>query len=266
MVSTSRRPEDGNDPAASLPSQRPWRLLWRALKWMFFAVAMVFIVEFGTAFVDGISAGFATARGLSPKPPMDDAVCAAYAAIALQAMLLWGALRGARAAASSLSAGLANRPVRRRGLVALFAVLILVWDAAAIGTLAWIIAHGGHAPVVPQDIARMPDSVGLAATHIALIALIAPVAEELFFRGWLWTALRKSWSPTGTLCCTSGLWLAMHVLDGTWRPLVLLPTGILLGLARHHGDSVRASLALHLMNNSIVVLGQLAAFAGSGAG
>jgi hypothetical protein len=58
---------------------------------------------------------------------------------------------------------------------------------------------------------------------------------------------------------TTGLWLAMHFMDGTWRPFLLLPTGILLGLARHYGDSVRASLTLHLINNGMVVLIQLAA-------
>jgi membrane protease YdiL (CAAX protease family) len=155
----------------------------------------------------------------------------------------------------------------RRELMTLLAALILVWDTAATSALAWIVAHGGHAPALPLQITQMPSNIGLAAIHIAFLALAAPLAEELFFRGWLWSALGKSWSPARTLTWTSGLWLAMHALDGTWRSVILLPTGIILGLARHYGDSVRASLLLHVMNNSIVVLVQPAVLlASSGAG
>jgi membrane protease YdiL (CAAX protease family) len=141
----------------------------------------------------------------------------------------------------------------------MLAFLTLVWDAAAIGALGWIVAHGGQAPVLPSQISHMPPGAALAAIHIAFLGLIAPVTEELFFRGWLWSALRKTWSPARTMTWTTGLWLAMHFMDGTWRPFLLLPTGILLGLARHYGDSVRASLTLHLINNGMVVLIHLAA-------
>ena len=40
--------------------------------------------------------------------------------------------------------------------------------------------------------------------------------------------------------------------------LVLVPMAILLSLARHHGGSVRASLVLHVANNTVVAAIQLA--------
>lgn len=245
----------GRDPSV----QRPWRLLRKALKWLLFSVAMAFIVVFVPAFVNGVISGLAVSRGQAARPPLDYASLTPYAAIGLQLILFWGALSGASgSAAGNISEGLANRPVKRRKIVCLLAVLILSWDAIAVGSLTLFVQFGGHPPVVPSGVTRIPDNFGLAAIHIALLALIAPIAEEFFFRGWLWTALRKTWSPAWTLTVTGGLWLAMHGLDGIWRPLILLPTGIVLGLARHHGDSVRASLGLHLMNNGIVVLAQIA--------
>ena len=36
------------------------------------------------------------------------------------------------------------------------------------------------------------------------------------------------------------------------RLLILLPVTILLSVARHRGDSVRASLTVHAVNNAIV--------------
>lgn len=250
---------DRNDYFVVPVSQGPWRLLRRALKWVCFAVLLVVVIMAVPAFIDVVQRSAAVSKGLTPNPPADFSVYAPYGSIGLQAMLLWGALRGAKAVADGhVGEGLANRPIRRRGLIGLFAVLVLMWDIAAIGALVWIVQHGGQTPAMPAELANMPHAAVAGAVHIAFLGLIAPVAEELFFRGWLWTALRKSWSPALTLCCTSGLWLSLHVMDGLWRPLMLLPMGILLGLARHYGDSVRASLALHLMNNGLVVLIQLA--------
>jgi len=234
---------------------------------MLFSIAMVFVVALTPVAVDGVLRIIAAARHLPPRPSTDFSAFFPYSAIALQAVLLWGAFRGARvAAAGNLRAGLADRPVKRRGLVLLLALLILVWDLGAVGALGWMVEHGGQAPVLPTEIAKMPTGIGWAALHIAFLGLIAPIAEELFFRGWLWTALRKSWSPAKTMVWTTGPWLALHFMDGTWRAFLLLPIGILLALARHYGDSIRASLILHLMNNGMVVMVQLAALMLAGAG
>lgn len=238
----------------------PWRLLRRAFAWMLLATASVFVVALTPIIIDGLWRVTEALRHQKPGPPTDFATFLPYTGIVLQLVLLWGAIRGADAAApKNRAAGLADRPVSRRGLVALFAVLLLLWEATAIGTLAWIVTHGGHIPNLPPQLAIMPRNVALALLNITFLAVLAPVSEELFFRGWLWTALRTTWSPATTMTWTTGLWLAMHLADGTGRALFLIPTGILLALARQYGDSVRASLILHLMNNGMVVAIQLAA-------
>jgi membrane protease YdiL (CAAX protease family) len=227
---------------------------------MVFATLMVLVVAITPIVVDGSWRVIAAWRGLKPGPPADFSAFTPYSAIVLQAVLLWGAVRGARVAANGdLARGLAYRPVRRRGLIALFAVLVLTWDAAAVSALGWFVSRGGQAPKLPSAISTMPPGFALAAIHIVFLAVLAPVVEELFFRGWLWSALRKTWSPGLTMTWTTGLWLGMHFMDGSLRPLILLPTGILLALARQYGDSVRASMVLHLMNNGMVVAVQLAA-------
>ncbi|HEX4368337.1 MAG TPA: type II CAAX endopeptidase family protein [Rhodopila sp.] len=249
---------DGTAPyTGGMPT--PWRLLRRALAWMLLALAAVFVVALFPIIIDGLWRVIKALRHQNPGPPADFSTFLPYTAIALQLVLLWGAIRGADAVSpQNRAAGLADRPVSRRGLVGLFAVLLLIWEATAIGTLAWIVMHGGHIPKLPQQLAIMPRGLALALLHIVFLAVLAPVCEELFFRGWLWTALRTTWSPTRTATWTTGMWLAMHLMDGTGRALLLLPTGILLALARHYGKSVRASLALHLMNNGLVVVIQLA--------
>jgi tetratricopeptide (TPR) repeat protein/membrane protease YdiL (CAAX protease family) len=75
-----------------------------------------------------------------------------------------------------------------------------------------------------------------------IMVVLAPVAEELFFRGWLWAAL------------TSSLWLALHLGYGLWQPMVLIPAAIILSLARYIGGSPATSIPLHMIHNLVVAL------------
>jgi hypothetical protein len=102
-----------NDLAGDDLSQHPRRLLRRALKWMLFATVMVFVVALSPIVIDGSLRVIAALRHLKPNPPADFSAFLPYSAIALQVVLLWGAIRGARAASpEKLGAGLANRPLR----------------------------------------------------------------------------------------------------------------------------------------------------------
>jgi hypothetical protein len=96
--------------------------------------------------------------------------------------------------------------------------------------------------------------VALGLLLWALMIFGAPIAEELFFRGWLWTGLRRTVSPVPTALITSALWLACHLTNGLRYPLALLPAAAILSLARHYGGSVRASIALHFWNNLFAIV------------
>jgi membrane protease YdiL (CAAX protease family) len=84
------------------------------------------------------------------------------------------------------------------------------------------------------------------------IVLLAPLCEELFFRGWLWSGVQKHWGPLPTAALTSTAWIASHfsVSKVAW----LLPVAVILSVARHFGRSVRASIPLHMLNNFIVFI------------
>jgi len=82
-----------------------------------------------------------------------------------------------------------------------------------------------------------------------VFGLLAPVAEELLFRGWLWTALRQSWPASTCSFVTGILWAGTHVTEGTIKVAVLLPVGLLLGFVRGRSASVRAPVLLHLALN-----------------
>jgi hypothetical protein len=112
-----------------------------------------------------------------------------------------------------------------------------------------------HAPAV-VDLLQQAADIG-PAMQVAIVLCIvgfAPLWEELFFRGWLWTGLRHRWGMLPVTLATALPWLLAHLSDGLARPLFLIPGAIFLSLAREYCGGVRASLVLHLLNNLVVML------------
>jgi uncharacterized protein len=81
-----------------------------------------------------------------------------------------------------------------------------------------------------------------------------PLAEELLFRGWLWTGLRKRWGVASTATLTGILWLALHASTKIYVLAIIFPVAVILSVARHLGGSVRASIALHILYNATIML------------
>jgi hypothetical protein len=87
------------------------------------------------------------------------------------------------------------------------------------------------------------------------VAVLAPVSEELFFRGWMWEALRQRGYAVVTTGFLSAVpWLLLHGIDSPGRILFLIPAALIFSLARYVGGSVLASLAPHMTNNLAAVL------------
>ena len=238
----------------------PWRVLRRALIWVLVAELAALAASFLIVFVIVLAHTIAHphVKAHVPQP----LVYALPATLALQATLLFADLRQGRIFGHGhLAAGLGAGPVQRQGLVAALLLAMIAWVLAYILFLvrfqevASFIAR--EAP--PTPVLTMTGGPALIVVRLILIGFLAPVAEELFFRGWFWTALRRSWSVWPTALCTGGIWVALHALEGMVRVPILIPAAILLSLARHYGGSVRASIPLHIANNVTAVAVQLVA-------
>ena len=84
-----------------------------------------------------------------------------------------------------------------------------------------------------------------------LVCVVAPVAEELFFRGFLFGALRKRGLPIAALVSGVTFGLA-HVASSPIGFIVPLATlGVILALLYERTGSLYPSIALHALNNSI---------------
>lgn len=82
-----------------------------------------------------------------------------------------------------------------------------------------------------------------------VFGLLAPLAEEMMFRGWLWTTLRRSWPGFPCTLAAGLIWVLTHFAEGPVKLAILAPVALLLGSARQASASLRAPLLLHLALN-----------------
>lgn len=144
-------------------------------------------------------------------------------------------------------------PIGRRGLLAGLAAAVLttpfIWGALLSPLLREV-----KLPELLHTISQAREAPLAYLATASMVAVLAPIAEELFFRGWLWTGLRRHWAPVPTALATALPWVLLHATDGLLRPLFLLPAAVILSVARHKCGSVRASIFLHMTNNSFATL------------
>lgn len=102
-------------------------------------------------------------------------------------------------------------------------------------------------------VAAGPTDYVLLATLATNLVLLAPVAEELFFRGWLYTGLRHRLPFWPSFLFTAGLFAAIHWDANHRRILMVAPLAIALGVLRELTGSIKATMALHALYNLIIV-------------
>lgn len=175
-------------------------------------------------------------------------------------MMLVAVRRVRRRGIGGARSGLGWLPVRRRRLVAGLAGGVFLIDAVKVALCLMLPDVDSFMTQIKQDIGGpIPGDAGYVAWNLAVVVAGAPLAEELFFRGWLWGGLRRHWGVWRTGLMTGLLFLAFHGTYGDWRLLVVLvPMVVLMTLARHFGGSVRASLAVHVANNALATAGDMA--------
>ena len=96
----------------------------------------------------------------------------------------------------------------------------------------------------------MPASPVAVVAAFALVVILAPLSEELLFRGWIYTALRARFGFATALWTTALLFALAH-----WDPthlyaMAILPLGLVLGYLRERTGSVRATTLFHMIYNS----------------
>jgi membrane protease YdiL (CAAX protease family) len=233
-----RRPElpDGVEPGGGLPGWRPWTSV--------LALVAAFAGAVVGAVILSIVAGVGGA-GFDDPPGWVNL----GGTVVQDACLIGAALLFARTWATPAPAQFGLRPTRvLRGI----GLAVLAWVAFYVFTAAFIAGFGLEPS--EEDLAQelgLEGTGGLVGIAI-LVTVLAPIAEEFFFRGFFFTALRnwKGLWPAAIL--TGAVFGAIHA--GGSDPAYLAPLGVfglLLCLLYARTGSLWPCIGLHCANNSV---------------
>jgi membrane protease YdiL (CAAX protease family) len=85
--------------------------------------------------------------------------------------------------------------------------------------------------------------------------IVAPLSEELFFRGFLFKGIESSrLGAFGAAIITSLVWAILHIQYDIYSMLVLFAGGLLLALSRVRSKSLYPPIAMHIVQNLVATV------------
>ncbi len=102
-----------------------------------------------------------------------------------------------------------------------------------------------------RDWFKLPEAPLPLMGSFLLIVVLAPLAEELLFRGWIFTGLRTRFSYYPALLGSAVLFALAHWEGTHLYAAAVFPVGLALGWARENTGSVRATALFHGIYNLV---------------
>lgn len=135
-------------------------------------------------------------------------------------------------------------------------------SAIGLAVVAWLAYLGAAALLSPllspeqEDITReLGTDEGSAVSIVAagiLIVVVAPLSEELFFRGFMFSGLRRSISLWPAALVSALVWGALHLGGGNVGVVIQLSIfGVILAWLYERSGTLWAPIIAHTINNSI---------------
>ena len=220
---------------------------WLALLGVLMALGTAIAISVPIAIVDNV-ADTAGEAGKNADGLSGTALALAQMAQELSFLLVPFALAASKGA--SVAEGM-----RRLGLVAFRRLEALKWMGAAVGIyLVVVMVYVALVGEPEQD--DFADDLGPLWIQILLIAIAAPIGEEVCFRGMLFGGLRERLPMWAAALISAALFGLLHATTGISVVPPLIAFGFLLALLYERTGSILPCILLHMLNNSVALLAQ----------
>ncbi len=83
-------------------------------------------------------------------------------------------------------------------------------------------------------------------------AVVAPFAEEVFFRGFIFVGLRAKWGWKWATFASASLFAMAHIIPTSYLPIFIL--GVILAFLAQAADSIWPAILIHMFNNTLALL------------
>jgi membrane protease YdiL (CAAX protease family) len=142
---------------------------------------------------------------------------------------------------------LALVPPRRAEIV--FGIACLAALLIAMDVITWGAGRDIVPPFMRETYASVRGTAALPLFFIAIV-IVAPVTEEIAFRGFLFRGLSQSaLGVPGTIVLSSAAWAVMHVQYDVIQVGQIILIGVLLGWLRWASGSTLLVIGLHVLAN-----------------
>jgi len=131
----------------------------------------------------------------------------------------------------------------------------LKWMAAAVGAYL-LFALLYSALIVQPHQKDIAEGFGTIPIQVLLIVVAAPVSEEVCFRGMLFGGLRERLPRLAAALISGVIFGGLHALTGISAVPPLIVFGFILALLYEKTGSIIPGILLHMLNNSVALLGQ----------
>ncbi|HXR61192.1 MAG TPA: CPBP family intramembrane glutamic endopeptidase, partial [Solirubrobacterales bacterium] len=184
----------------------------------------------------------------------DDGDLTTFGNVGVQLATALGFLMVPMAIAAQRGAEGLGEILRRLGVRA-FRPSAFKWMAAAVGAYLLFAILYSLLIVEPkqEDIA---EGFGALPLQVFLIVFMAPVSEEICFRGMLYGGLRERLPRVGAALLAGVIFGGLHALTGVTAVPPLIAFGFVLCLLYEKTGSIVPGIFLHMLNNSVALLGQ----------
>src|SRR4051794_14140016 len=112
---------------------------------------------------------------------------------------------------------------------------------------------------IGKELGVCNPGIGIAIFAVMAIIVLAPIAEEIFFRGFFFAGFRKRWSLWPAAILSGAVFGLVHAPTGPTAAIPLAGLGVGLAWLYNKTGSIYPSMLAHFLNNAIaisVVLGQ----------
>ncbi|MBK3426627.1 CPBP family intramembrane glutamic endopeptidase, partial [Methylobacterium ajmalii] len=147
--------------------------------------------------------------------------------------------------------GFARPALPRRAVL-----LLILWPPLQVAWTAGLLLLSGTMPVRAWRLSPFLTGEVFVAWTLWLVVL-APLAEEMLFRGDLFSRLRVLLPPAATVAVGALVFGLCHAERGLLQPVSVLPLGVALGAMRLWTGSLWPCIALHALSNGAVVLARV---------
>ncbi len=145
--------------------------------------------------------------------------------------------------------GLTTQRVPRALLFGVVGFVIAFVAAAAVG---YPIEQRFGVDPTQQALSQTAAAPGLLPIVFVSGAIIAPIAEEIVFRGYMYKAFRDRVKPGYAILLSAALFSVIHL---EWRAaLSLFVIGIVLAYVYEKTGNLMAPITLHILNNAVAFL------------